>query len=138
MELARGAVVGAAIGASVAAFLQWKSDRKALGVETEYLQFIPTLSEKLSQFSSLRSSSPSCPDAYASMIQTADQFAGHMLHFTRASQFKCNRLICELGEKCRDLCILAQSADGVYLREHGWAEVEKVCNDMLHNRILDM
>lgn len=138
MEIARGAFIGATVGAGVAAFVQWKSDRRALGVETEHLHRIPLLADKLSEFSSVRDSSPSSREAYASMILTADQFAGNILHFTRASQFKCNRLISELHDKCRDLCILSQSADGVYLREHAWGEVEKVCHDMLHNRILDM
>ena len=138
MDVARGAAIGGAIGAAVAFVLRRQDAPPSVGVSTTHLYKMKDLSQKLAQFKSLSDSNPDASRFYSDLIRCADEFAGHALHFSRASQFKCNRLISEMRSHCHNLCLHSRSVNGAHMKREEWPPVEAMCADLLHNLILDL
>ena len=71
-------------------------------------------------------------------MHAADEFAAHVTHFSRTSQFKCNRLIGQMRTLAEQLCAASATAEAAYVREQTWPQLERLCTNTLHNLVLDL
>lgn len=141
MDLVRGACLGAAAGVGVAVVARaygGSREEREVGVATQHLHRTPTLARHMARFRVLGDASPEARANYEALVDAADAFAGLTVDFRRASQFKCNRLIAEMGTLARNACRLAPGAEADYLHDQGLAELDALCTDTLHNLTLEL
>lgn len=134
MQQIQGIAVGAALAAGLYGAMQvLKGAPPELGLPAEYLVQFPDVQHRVAAFRCLGND-----QAYERLVQTADLFCYHALHFQRSSQFQCNRLITQMKILCYHMCnVAAQTApDAAYLRHDVVPELESICVDVLHNLVL--
>lgn len=145
MMLARGAAVGAIVGAG------WALGRRFLaplppadvGVETEHLQRVDALQRAVAAFRDLAAANDSAASNYALLVSQADRVAGHVAGTRPLSSFVFNRACAEMKRTAKALCVAA----GVGGREMAvrsrevWLDdfpaLERFCDDALFNMSLD-
>ena len=133
MDILRGVCVGGAVGGGIAIAIRMlnKEPRQIdLGVQAHNLPRFAALAINIQKYRD------GDPRSYADLVAAADEFSGHILHFSRTAQFKCNRLIADMQRHAR----VAASHNAALREEHEriWPEVDKLCHDTLHNLILDL
>jgi hypothetical protein len=139
MDLLRGAVVGAALGVGAALLCRrTATEPVSLGVPAPHLEGFPALARKVVEFRALARTSTSAQRQYETLVAAADEFARHAAAFSRTAQFRCNRLIGIMQESALGLASEARTPEADHLRDHVWPEAARLCDDTLHNLILDL